>query len=105
MHRPPTQAHVPSIEDAAEIVDLFADPEGDSERRQIGRAVRDALDQLPGKQKAAIVLCHYEGYTGKEAAAILQISVLAVQSLLVRARATLRRSLAAYAVSGQVDHA
>ncbi len=93
------------LEDAAEVVDLTANPQGDSERLQIGRAVREALDQLPGKQKAAVVLCHYEGYTGKEAAAILQISVLAVQSLLVRARAALRLSLAAYAAEGQADHA
>jgi RNA polymerase sigma-70 factor (ECF subfamily) len=85
------------IEDAETLPDQSSDPASDAESSELKRAVEAALDALPGKQKAAIVLCHYEGFTGKEAAAILGISVLAVQSLLVRARSTLRQTLAGYA--------
>ena len=82
------------IEAAEDVVDASSDPARDADRAELRRAVRAALDSLPGKQKAAVVLCLYEGFTGKEAANILGISVLAVQSLLVRARGTLRVSLA-----------
>ena len=80
-------------------VDETANPARDLERRQLKDAVMQALDQLPPRQKAAIVLCHYEGFSGKEAATTLGISVLAVQSLLLRARVALRDSLSPYAAS------
>ncbi len=89
------------IEDAEAVVDYGSDPEGDAEAAELKRTVQAALDALPTRQKAAVVLCHYEGFTGKEAAAILGVSVLAIQSLLVRARTTLRETLAFYAPEGE----
>ena len=91
------------LEDADWVPDNSADPARDTDRAKLKHAVTDALNALPGKQKAAIVLCHYEGYTGKEAAKILGISVLAVQSLLVRARTSLKQTLADYADLGDVE--
>ncbi len=88
------------LEDADWVADPAVDPSRDMERSQLKQVVENALDSLPGNQKAAIVLCHYEGFSGKEAAKILGISVLAVQSLLVRARATLRAKLSDYAELG-----
>jgi RNA polymerase sigma-70 factor (ECF subfamily) len=55
--------------------------------------VRAALAGLPERQRAALVLSHYEGRTQAEAAAILGISEGALESLLSRARAALRQSL------------
>ncbi len=90
------------IEEAEWIADARADPMRDAHVGELKRAIADALATLPGRQKAAIVLCHYEGFSGKEAAQILGISVLAVQSLLVRARAALRTKLADFAEQGDV---
>jgi RNA polymerase sigma-70 factor (ECF subfamily) len=41
-----------------------------------------------------LTLCHWDGRTNIEAAAILDVSVGALESLLVRARRTLRETLA-----------
>ena len=90
------------LEEAEWVPDSRADPARDAHLGEMKRAIDAALAALPGKQKAAIVLCHYEGFSGKEAAQILGISVLAVQSLLVRARASLRTALADYAELGDV---
>jgi RNA polymerase sigma-70 factor (ECF subfamily) len=58
------------------------------------RRVRAAIGDLPDRQRAALVLCYYEGMSNAEAAAVLEMSVGAVESLLVRARRTLRKTLA-----------
>ncbi|MCR9072989.1 MAG: RNA polymerase sigma factor [Alphaproteobacteria bacterium] len=56
--------------------------------------VRAALNALPERQRAAIVLVHYEGLSGAEASAALDISVEALESLLARGRRALRQALA-----------
>jgi RNA polymerase sigma-70 factor (ECF subfamily) len=55
--------------------------------------VRAALDHLPARQRMAIALSHYEECSQRDAAAIMGISESALESLLVRARATLRQRL------------
>lgn len=55
--------------------------------------VRAALDALPERQRAAIVLVHYEGLSGADASAALDISVEALESLLARGRRSLRQAL------------
>ncbi len=62
----------------------------DETRRQVAAAVA----QLPDRQRAVLTLCFYEGLSNAEAGAILDISVGAVESLLVRARRALREVLA-----------
>ena len=64
----------------------------DAVRRE--SAVADAVRALPDRQRAAIVLTYYEGVPNAEAAAILGLGVKAVESLLVRARQALIRTLA-----------
>ena len=49
---------------------------------------------LTARQRAALVLCYYEHMSNLEAAAVLGVSVGALESLLVRARKSLRGSLA-----------
>lgn len=49
------------------------------------------------RQRAAVTLCHYQGYRIAEAAEILGVSVEALESLLARARRTLRERLRAVA--------
>jgi len=78
-----------------EIVDTQASATRGLDDRQRRERVRDALQDLPERQRAAIVLCYYQDLTNIEAAEILGISVEALESLLSRARRTLKSALAA----------
>jgi RNA polymerase sigma-70 factor (ECF subfamily) len=64
----------------------------DAQRRE---RVRLALGVLPERQRAALVLCYYQERSNIEAAAILGVSVEALESLLARARRTLKNELSA----------
>jgi RNA polymerase sigma-70 factor (ECF subfamily) len=52
-----------------------------------------AIDDLPANQRAALLLRHNEYLRYSEIAEVMDLSVSAVESLLVRARRTLRRNL------------
>jgi RNA polymerase sigma-70 factor, ECF subfamily len=67
------------------------------EDRDVRTHVRAALQTLPDAQRAAIALCHYQGFRNAEAAEVLGISVEALESLLARARRTLRQRLSGVA--------
>lgn len=80
-----------AIDDIAEPLDDNA-PNGEKTMidRQRTNTVRAALNQLPERQRDAFVLCFYEDYSNRDAAAALDVSVKGLESLLVRARRTLR---------------
>ena len=80
---------VPERADDAPSADAIID----EDRKQAAVAV--AMQQLPDRQRAAIVLTYYEGLSNAEAASTLGLGVKALESLLVRARQGLSRSLAA----------
>lgn len=61
--------------------------------RQRRDRVREALQDLPERQRAALVLCYYQERTNIEAAEILGVSVDALESLLSRARRSLKTAL------------
>lgn len=65
------------------------------QERQMTQAVGRAIQRLPGRQRAAIVLVHQEAMGNIEAAEVLGVSVEAVESLLARGRRKLRKDLAA----------
>lgn len=56
-------------------------------------AIETAIRRLPERQGAALTLCALQGHSQAEAAEILEISVEALESLLARARRTLRAEL------------
>ena len=60
----------------------------------LARHVRIALEGLNERQRSAVVLVHYQGFSNAETAALMDISVEAVESLLARGRRALRRVLA-----------
>ncbi len=62
--------------------------------RQQAAQVHRALDALPERQRAAILLCHFQDMTNIDAAASLEVSVEALESLLSRGRRALKASLA-----------
>ncbi|HEY1225184.1 MAG TPA: RNA polymerase sigma factor [Brevundimonas sp.] len=59
----------------------------------VGARVNAALARLPERQREAIVLCHYQELTNIEAAALMDVSIEALESLLSRGRRTLRQAL------------
>lgn len=61
--------------------------------RDLAVHVDRALQELPERQRLAVVLCHYEGLSLKEAGAVLSVSEEAVESLLARGRRKLRQRL------------
>lgn len=54
-------------------------------------AIAASIAQLPERQRAAIALFHFEDLSGREAAAAMEMTEKAFESLLTRARATLRQ--------------
>jgi len=82
-----SDAEIPERADDSPSADVLID----EARRQA--AVAAAMQALPDRQRAAIVLTYYEGVSNAEAAAVLGIGVKALESLLVRARQGLSRSL------------
>ena len=75
------------------LEDPAATPPQLLEQERNAARVRAALERLPERQRAALVLRHYEGCSQGEAARILGISEGALESLLSRGRATLREQL------------
>lgn len=63
---------------------------------RLRRAMDQAIADLPERQRTALVLCHRDGMTNRDAAAVLAVSVDALESLLSRARRTLRLKLREY---------
>lgn len=82
------------IDSIPEPVSEEPGPEELLEQGDLAKRVDVALKALPDRQRAAVTLTHYQGLSNIEAAAILETSVEAVESLLGRARRTLRVSLA-----------
>ena len=60
---------------------------------QVAAKVNEALQTLPERQRLALVLCHYEEMSMAETAGVMETTPEAVESLLSRARRTLRRQL------------
>jgi RNA polymerase sigma-70 factor, ECF subfamily len=83
---------IETVEDVLE--DSALEPETRLIRAEDARALRDAVDALPERQKTAIVLCHFQGLAQAEAAAVMDVSEAAYESLLARARRRLRAALA-----------
>ena len=58
------------------------------------REIRKAIEMLPGKQRAAVIMHKYEEMEYSQIAKALNCSESAVKSLLFRAYETLRKRLA-----------
>lgn len=61
--------------------------------KQEAKKIKNAVQELPEKQRMAIILCYFEEMTNPEAAKIMGLHIKALEGLLVRARKTLKENL------------
>ena len=64
--------------------------------QRLAAALARELAALPERQRTALMLCHSQGMSNRDAAAVLGVSVDALESLLARGRRTLRVALRDY---------
>ncbi len=76
-----------------ELSDTGLRPDQALEQIQAVGALGAAISALPQRQRAALQLCAIEGRSQQDAAEILEISVDALESLLARARRSLRQTV------------
>jgi RNA polymerase sigma-70 factor (ECF subfamily) len=82
------------LEAADHVADAAPGAEAQLETRERDERVATAVEMLPERQRAAILLTYQEGLSNAGVAAVLDTSVSSVETLLVRAKRTLRASLA-----------
>lgn len=85
---------IPGYEDIfQEIPDETQNPELIYERKELQKAVRKALEEIPEAYRSVVFLKDVEGLSNKEIAEILKLTVPAVKSRLHRGRLILREKL------------
>lgn len=77
-----------------DVADEAPGPDRGLQASDTGSRVARAMQALPDRQREAIVLCHYQELSNIEAAALMGVSVEALESLLSRGRRALRAALA-----------
>ena len=80
-----------AIDKIPESIDPSPDAEAGLIEAERGGAVMKAIAALPDRQREAILLVHYQDLSGTEAAAALEVSDEALESLLARGRRALRK--------------
>lgn len=75
---------VPEREDDSPLADRQI------EAVEVGQAVKDCIEALPDRQRAAVILTYYEEQPNQGAAESLEMQLKAFESLLFRARASLK---------------
>ncbi|AOB32703.1 RNA polymerase subunit sigma [Bordetella sp. H567] len=83
------------VEDWPEHPDPGPGPDAVVEARTRDRRIQAALAALAPRQREALILTYYQELSNIEAAAVMDITVDALESLLARARRALRDRLAA----------
>ena len=83
------------LEASGDLADPAPGPDAALVRDDTARIVGQAIAALPERQRLALVLAHYQELGNIEAAAVMEVSIEALESLLARARRGLRAELAA----------
>lgn len=81
------------MDELPERVDTALRPEEALASQQAQAGIAAKIAALPERQREALTLCALEGMTNIEAAAAMDVGVRALESLLARARRTLRAQL------------
>ncbi len=84
---------------ASDVLDMMPDDRPGADEQMIvseeQKALETVIAALPDRQKLALNLCFYEALSNKEAAEILGVGVKALESLLMRAKASVKKELSA----------
>lgn len=72
---------------------ITSGPDSDYDKISRSQWVSRSLSLLPERQRSAVVMCHYQGLSNREAADVFEISVDALESLLRRGRSQLKALL------------
>ncbi len=81
--------------------DSAATPVEGAANNELREQVRAAVDELPERQRMAIILNKFHGLGYEELAAALDLTVQAVKSLLTRARENVRTKIQPYLETGE----
>ena len=78
----------------ADVIDYMADGADLADEAMVQNEqqamLEAAIQELPERQKMALNLCFYEGLSNREAAEIIGVGVKALESLLMRAKKSLK---------------
>lgn len=80
-------------QERVEILDTIASDDMSADNviavDQRSRQIKTALEDLPQRQSTAIMLCYFQGLSNREAAEVMEVSLNALESYLVRGRRNL----------------
>lgn len=96
-----TKNNVPDL--VEKMVSDSPSQEKEMQLDQEQKALDEALKKLPEKQLMALNLCFYEEMSNKEAADVMGVSVKALESLLMRAKAGIKDNLYREGILAQGD--
>lgn len=85
----------PVVEDAS-----VETPAAAAERNELRACVREAVDDLPERQRLALLLNRFHGLSYEELARSMEMTIPGIKSLLVRARENVRKRLEPYLSAG-----
>lgn len=83
-----------NADDVPEPASDRAGPDLVALRNSVSSEIDKAIAMLPERQRMALIFVYYEGLSNRDAAAALELSVDALESLLARARRSLKKALA-----------
>lgn len=78
------------------LASTYFTPEKETEGRELSALLMRALNSLPEKQRVALLLHKYSGFSYLEIGQMMGCSMSAVESLIHRARRSLRKQLTPY---------
>ena len=85
-----------AIPESFEVRDESPDSESEVAESEAKDLLAREIAGLPPRQKTALILCFYEELSHEDAAGTMNVSVSALRSLLMRAKATLKREMSRY---------
>ena len=90
-----------AAESPGEVPPCVDNPAHVQERAEMQQAVLQALEILNERQRMAVILHRFDGQTHEQISELMETSVSAVESLLVRAYQKLRKALAPFSDKSQ----
>ncbi len=85
-----------ALNDDMPLIDDRGSADEAMQRKQQQIALEGAIAALPERQRTAINLCYDEGLSNRDAADVMAINLKALQSLVMRAKTTLKERLKNY---------